>query len=148
MEKHPAEPGDGPFADQYEAAITAMDDAATRLRDAIDAGDAAAIATATQDLLDGLAAYAALQGGAGDVDPPDARAEADAPELVRRVPALRSPAPPPRRYAPFVTPLRIALAQIAPRLGLFDENLAVHHDLLATRPRRTAPGSSFSRSSA
>ena len=27
-------------------------------------------------------------------------------------------------------PLRIALAQIAPRLGLFDENLAVHHDLL------------------
>jgi len=28
-------------------------------------------------------------------------------------------------------PLRIALAQIAPRLGLFDENLAVHHDLLA-----------------
>ena len=28
-------------------------------------------------------------------------------------------------------PLRIALAQIAPRLGLFDENLAVHHELLA-----------------
>lgn len=27
--------------------------------------------------------------------------------------------------------LRIALAQIAPRLGLFDENLAVHHDLVA-----------------
>ena len=27
-------------------------------------------------------------------------------------------------------PLRIALAQIAPRLGLFDENLAVHRDLL------------------
>ena len=27
-------------------------------------------------------------------------------------------------------PLRIALAQIAPRLGLFDENLAVHHELL------------------
>ncbi|HET9347435.1 MAG TPA: nitrilase-related carbon-nitrogen hydrolase [Candidatus Limnocylindrales bacterium] len=29
-----------------------------------------------------------------------------------------------------MTPLRIALAQIAPRLGLFDENLAVHHELL------------------
>jgi len=29
-----------------------------------------------------------------------------------------------------VKPLRIALAQIAPRLGLFDENLAVHHELL------------------
>ena len=27
-------------------------------------------------------------------------------------------------------PLRIALAQIAPRLGLFDENLAIHRDLL------------------
>jgi predicted amidohydrolase len=37
------------------------------------------------------------------------------------------------RYAPFVTPpppLRIALAQISPRLGLLDENLAVHRDLL------------------
>jgi hypothetical protein len=51
-----------PFADQYEAAITATDDAATRLRDAIDAGDAAAITTSTQDLLDGLAAYTAVQG--------------------------------------------------------------------------------------
>ena len=29
-------------------------------------------------------------------------------------------------------PLRIALAQIAPRLGLLDENLARHHELLAT----------------
>jgi len=29
-----------------------------------------------------------------------------------------------------VQPLRIALAQIAPRLGLLDENLARHHDLL------------------
>ena len=28
-------------------------------------------------------------------------------------------------------PLRIALAQIAPRLGLLDENLATHHDLIA-----------------
>ena len=34
------------------------------------------------------------------------------------------------RYAPFVTPLRIALAQIAPRLGMFDENLALHHELI------------------
>jgi predicted amidohydrolase len=37
-------------------------------------------------------------------------------------------------YAPFVTPpspLRIALAQISPRLGLLDENLAIHHDLLS-----------------
>jgi predicted amidohydrolase len=30
-----------------------------------------------------------------------------------------------------VQPLRIALAQIAPRLGLFDENLARHHELIA-----------------
>jgi predicted amidohydrolase len=30
-----------------------------------------------------------------------------------------------------VQPLRIALAQIAPRLGQFDENLATHHRLLA-----------------
>jgi predicted amidohydrolase len=29
-----------------------------------------------------------------------------------------------------VTPLRIALAQIAPRLGIFDENLALHHELI------------------
>jgi len=29
-----------------------------------------------------------------------------------------------------VQPLRIALAQLAPRLGLLDENLACHHDLL------------------
>jgi predicted amidohydrolase len=29
-----------------------------------------------------------------------------------------------------VQPLRIALAQIAPRLGLFDENLATHHKLI------------------
>jgi len=31
-----------------------------------------------------------------------------------------------------VQPLRIALTQIAPRLGLLDENLARHHELLAT----------------
>ena len=36
-----------------------------------------------------------------------------------------------RRYAPLVQPLRIALAQIAPRLGMFDENLARHHEVLA-----------------
>jgi predicted amidohydrolase len=30
-----------------------------------------------------------------------------------------------------VQPLRIALAQIAPRLGLFDENLARHHEILS-----------------
>jgi predicted amidohydrolase len=34
------------------------------------------------------------------------------------------------RYAPFVQPLRIALAQIAPRLGLLDENLARHHEII------------------
>jgi predicted amidohydrolase len=34
------------------------------------------------------------------------------------------------RYAPLVKPLRIALAQIAPRLGMFDENLALHHELI------------------
>jgi hypothetical protein len=50
-----------PFADKYEAAITSIDDAATRLRDAIDAGDAPAIGTATEDLFAGLAAYTALK---------------------------------------------------------------------------------------
>ena len=34
------------------------------------------------------------------------------------------------RYAPVVQPLRIALAQIAPRLGLLDENLARHAELI------------------
>jgi predicted amidohydrolase len=34
------------------------------------------------------------------------------------------------RYARPVQPLRIALAQIAPRLGLFDENLATHRALI------------------
>jgi predicted amidohydrolase len=34
------------------------------------------------------------------------------------------------RYPPFVTKLRIALAQIAPRLGMFDENLALHLELI------------------
>ena len=62
MEKIRTNPAMAAFADDYEAAITAIDAAATRLRDAIDAADAPAIATATQDLLDGLAMYAALQG--------------------------------------------------------------------------------------
>jgi predicted amidohydrolase len=42
------------------------------------------------------------------------------------------------RYAPFVKPLRIALAQIAPRLGMFDENLARHHEALAEARREGA----------
>ena len=33
-------------------------------------------------------------------------------------------------YAPRVKPLRIALAQIAPRLGMLDENLARHHEVI------------------
>ena len=36
-------------------------------------------------------------------------------------------------------PLRIALAQIAPRLGLLDENLATHHDLI-TKARAGGAG--------
>jgi predicted amidohydrolase len=35
-------------------------------------------------------------------------------------------------------PLRIALAQIAPRLGLFDENLAQHHEILREARARGA----------
>ncbi|HSL34898.1 MAG TPA: nitrilase-related carbon-nitrogen hydrolase [Candidatus Limnocylindrales bacterium] len=35
-------------------------------------------------------------------------------------------------------PLRIALAQIAPRLGMFDENLARHHEALAEARREGA----------
>jgi len=34
------------------------------------------------------------------------------------------------RYASVRAPLRIALAQIAPRLGLLDENLARHHEII------------------
>ena len=34
------------------------------------------------------------------------------------------------RYARHVQPVRIALAQIAPRLGVLDDNLARHHELL------------------
>jgi len=61
MEKLRLNPAMAPFADKYEAAITSIDDAATRLRDAIDAGDAAAIGTATEDVFAGLAAYTALK---------------------------------------------------------------------------------------
>ena len=61
MEKLRLNPAMVPFADKYEAAITSIDDTATRLRDAIDAGDAAAIGTATEDLFAGLAAYTALK---------------------------------------------------------------------------------------
>ena len=37
-----------------------------------------------------------------------------------------------------VQPVRIALAQIAPRLGALDENLARHHELLAQARERGA----------
>jgi hypothetical protein len=49
------------FADRYEAAIKKIGDAATRLRDAIDGGDAPTITSATQDLLAGVADYTALK---------------------------------------------------------------------------------------
>ena len=61
MEKIRLEPAMGSFADRYEAAIKKIADAATRLRDAIDAGDAPTVATATQDVLAGMADYTALQ---------------------------------------------------------------------------------------
>jgi hypothetical protein len=49
------------FADKYEAAIRAISDGGKRLRTAIDGGDAPGIATSTQDLLNGLKLYAAVQ---------------------------------------------------------------------------------------
>jgi hypothetical protein len=49
------------FADRYEAAITKVDTEATKLRDAIDAGDGPAITASTQGLLAGMADYTALQ---------------------------------------------------------------------------------------
>jgi hypothetical protein len=61
MERIRLNPAMVPFADKYEAAITSIDDAATRLRDAIDAADATAIATATEDLFTALAAYTEVQ---------------------------------------------------------------------------------------
>ena len=66
MERIRLNPAMVPFADKYEPAITSIDEAATRLRDAIDAGDAAAIATATSDLYDALATYTALQAELAD----------------------------------------------------------------------------------
>jgi hypothetical protein len=48
------------FADRYEAAITAISASGKKLRDAIDAGDAAAIPPATEDLLNGLKLYTAI----------------------------------------------------------------------------------------
>jgi hypothetical protein len=56
------EPGMHAFADKYEAAITQISAGGKALRDAIDKGDAPAIATSTQDLLNGLKLYTALQG--------------------------------------------------------------------------------------
>lgn len=50
-----------PFADQYEAAITAIDAAAQDVVDAIDAQDPAAITTTTQALVDALGRYSAVQ---------------------------------------------------------------------------------------
>ena len=61
MDKIRLEPGMRSFADRYEAAIKKIGDSATRLRDAIDAGDGATITTATQDLLAGVADYTALK---------------------------------------------------------------------------------------
>ena len=49
------------FADQYEAAITAIDAAAQDVVDAIDAQDPAAITTTTQALVDALGLYSAVQ---------------------------------------------------------------------------------------
>jgi hypothetical protein len=50
-----------PFADQYKAAIMAIVPAATSVRAAIDAHDAAAITSSTEALLTSLALYAAVQ---------------------------------------------------------------------------------------
>jgi len=66
MAKIRLEPAMRPFADKYEAAIKAISAGGKSLRDAIDKGDAAAIATSTQSLLNGLAMYTALQGELAD----------------------------------------------------------------------------------
>jgi hypothetical protein len=50
-----------PFAARYGAAIRAISAAATALRSAIDAGDAARITTATQDLVAGFELYTSVQ---------------------------------------------------------------------------------------
>jgi hypothetical protein len=62
MEKIRLEPAMRPFADKYEAAIKAISAGGKSLRDAIDKGDAKAITTSTEDLLNGLKLYTALQG--------------------------------------------------------------------------------------
>jgi len=62
MVKIRLEPAMRPFADKYEAAIKAISAGGKSLRDAIDKGDAKAIATSTQALLNGLAMYTAIQG--------------------------------------------------------------------------------------
>jgi hypothetical protein len=62
MTKIRLEPAMRPFADKYEAAIKAISAGGKALRDAIDKGDAPAIATSSQDLLNGLKLYTALQG--------------------------------------------------------------------------------------
>jgi hypothetical protein len=66
MTKIRLEPAMRPFADKYEAAIKAISAGGKSLRDAIDTGDSAAIATSTQSLLNGLAMYTALQGELAD----------------------------------------------------------------------------------
>jgi hypothetical protein len=62
MVKIRLEPAMRPFADKYEAAIKSISAGGKALRDAIDKGDAKAIATSTQALLNGLAMYTAIQG--------------------------------------------------------------------------------------
>ena len=62
MAKIRDEPSMRTFADKYEAAIKAISAGGKALRDAIDKGDATAIATSTQALLNGLKLYTPLQG--------------------------------------------------------------------------------------
>jgi hypothetical protein len=62
MDKLRQTPAMRPFADKYETAIKAISAGGKALRDAIDKGDAKAIATSTEDLLNGLKLYTALQG--------------------------------------------------------------------------------------
>jgi hypothetical protein len=50
-----------PFADSYGAAIRGMVAAAKAVRSAIDAGDAGAITTSSQALIDSLRAYTDVQ---------------------------------------------------------------------------------------
>jgi NAD+ synthase (glutamine-hydrolysing) len=61
-------------------------------------------------------------------------------ERARRAPAGRLPSRIARtsRYAPTVQTLRVALAQIAPRLGQLEANLARHHELIEEARGREA----------